>query len=131
MYELQILVFFSNVLCALKIPSMFYTYEAFLLIIPDELLNSRTLAEQLSEISESFIAFGGVAGVSPTALIEIAARCSNFTDSMTEVCDMWLQKCHQEQTPPTWSAVSEILHLIGHDELSHGLLEVYTTGMII
>ena len=103
----------------------------FAVIVSDELLNLKTLTEQLSGIAESFIAFGSVAGVSPTALIEIAARCSNFTDSMTEVCDLWLQKCHQEQTPPTWSAVSEILHLIGHDELSHGLLEVYKTGMKI
>ena len=101
------------------------------MIDPDELLNLKTLSEQLSEISESFIAFGGVAGVSPTALIEIAARCSNFTDSLTEVCDLWLKKCHQEQNPPTWHTVSEILRLIGHDELSQGLLKVYKTGMIL
>ena len=94
-------------------------------------MNLKTLTEQLSEISQSFITFGRVAGVSPTALIEIAARCSNYTDSMTAVCDLWLQKYHQEQTPPTWQAVSKILHLIGHNELSRGLLEVYKTGMNI
>ena len=90
----------------------------------------KTLSQQVSEISEGFIAFGGVAGVSPTALIEIAARSSNFTDSMTEVCDLWLTNCHQEQTTPTWHTVSEILHLIGHDELSQGLLKLYKIGMI-
>ena len=95
----------------------------------DGLLNLNTLSEQLSEISECFIAFGGVAGVSPTALIEVAARCSNFTDSMTEVCDLWLQKCQHEATPPTWHAVARILHIIGHTELSKDLMKVYKTGM--
>ena len=113
---------------------LLYTYDALIfmyLIDPDELLNLKTLSEQLNEISESFRAFRGVAGVSPTALIEVAARCSNFTDSMTEVCDLWHKKCHKWQTPPTWHTVSEILHLIGHDKLSQDLLKVYKIGMIL
>ena len=101
------------------------------MIGPDDLLNLKTLSEKLSEILERFRAFRGVTGAYPTAMIEVAARCSNLTDSMTEVCDLWLKKCHQWQIPPTRHTVSEILHLIGHDELSQDLLKVYKTGMIL
>jgi len=48
---------------------------------------------------------------------------------MSEVCELWLKKCQQEQTPPTWQAVAEILDLIGHSDFSKKLLMVYNTGM--
>ena len=67
--------------------------------------------------------------MSPTKLIEIAAKSSNFMESMTGVCKLWLEKCQQENTPPTWHAVAEILDLIGQKQLSKELLEVYKTGI--
>ena len=67
--------------------------------------------------------------MSPNQLIKIAATSSNFVDSMTEVCKLWLEKCQQENTPPTWHAVAEILDLIGQKQLSKELLEVYKTGI--
>ena len=97
----------------------------------DGLLNLNTLSVQLDQISESFLAFGAVAGVSPTALIEVAAKSSNFHDSMIEICDLWLKKCQHEETPPTWHAVARILHIIGHTELSKDFMKVYKTGMTV
>ena len=69
--------------------------------------------------------------MSPTQLIEIAARSLSFVDSMTEVCKLWLEKCQQEQTPPTWHAVAEMLDLIGHKQFSKELLEVYKAGIVL
>ena len=69
--------------------------------------------------------------MSPTQLIEIAAKSSSFVDSMTQVCKLWLEKCQQENTPPTWHVVAEILDLIGQKQLSKELLEVYKTGIFI
>ena len=57
-------------------------------------------------------------------------KSSSHNESMTEVCDMWLKKCEQEQTRPTWHMVAEILDLIGHKEFSKKLLQqVYVKGM--
>ena len=83
---------------------------------------------QLGQISESFISFGSVAGLSPASLKEIVAKSSSPHDSMREVCDLWLQKCSQEQTPPTWHSVSKIVDIIGQKELSKKLLQIYATG---
>ena len=69
--------------------------------------------------------------MSPTNLIEIAAKSSSFVDSMTEVCKLWLEKCQQEQTPPTWHAVAEILDLMGYKQFSKDLLKVYKTGIAL
>ena len=83
---------------------------------------------QLGPISESFVAFGSVAGISLASLNDIGAKSSSSYHSMTEVCDLWLQKCRQEQSPPTWHTVAEILEIIGHNKLSKKILQVYTTG---
>jgi len=90
------------------------------------MLNLLTLSAELGQISESYIAFGSVAGVSPASLTEIVN-----SDSMTEVCDLWLKNCQQEQTPPTWHAVAEILDLIGQKKVSNKLLQVYNTGLSV
>ena len=86
---------------------------------------------ELGKISESFTSFGSVAGVSPASLKAIVAKSSSPYDSMTDVCDLWLQKCQQEQTTPTWDGVAEILDMIGHKILSKHILQVYTTGIYI
>ena len=97
----------------------------------DEQLNLHTLSAQLGPISESFIAFGSVAGVSPASLSEIVVKSASYNDSMSEVCGLWLKKCQQEQTQPTWHMVAEILDLIGHKEFSKKLMQVYNKGMLI
>ena len=84
---------------------------------------------KLGEISESFISFGSVAGISPASLKAIVAKSSSPHDSMAEICDLWLQKCKQEQTPPTWHAIAEILEIIGHNKLSKDILQIYVTGI--
>ena len=59
------------------------------------------------------------------------AKSSSPYDSMTEVFDLWLQKCQQEQTTPTWDGFAEILEMIGHKRLSKHILQVHTTGIYI
>ena len=94
----------------------------------DDLLYLKTLMAQLGHISESFILFGSDAGLSPASLKEIVAKSSSPHDSMGDVCDLWLQKCREVQTPPTWHTVSDIPYLIGHKELSKKLLHMYAAG---
>ena len=91
----------------------------------------KTLTAQLGQISESFMAFGSVAGISPANLNEVVAKSSSSLHSMTEVCDLWLQKCRHEQSPPTWHTIAEILEIIGHNKLSKDILQVYATGNFI
>ena len=85
---------------------------------------------QLRPISEHFKLFGSVAGISPVSLNKIVDSSAIPFDGLVEVCDAWLDKCRKENTPPTWSAVAEILSLIGQDKLSHDITQVYTTGII-
>ena len=94
----------------------------------EDLLNLNTLMAQLGQISESFISFGSVAGLSPASLKETVAKSSSPHDSMAEICDLWLQKCRLEQTPPTWHAVSIIVDQISHKELSKKLLQIYAAA---
>jgi len=65
------------------------------------------------------------------SLTEIVAKSLSNSDSMMEVCNLWLKKCQQAQTPPTWHAVAEILDLIGQKTFSKKLLQVYNTGLSI
>ena len=57
-------------------------------------------------------------------------KSASHNESMTEVCDMWLKKCQQEQTRPTWHMVAEIVDLIGHKDFSKKLLQVYNKGTL-
>ena len=79
-------------------------------------------------MSKDFRLFGSVAGISPDTLDKIVASCAAPYDGLVEVCDAWLDKCRKEKTTPTWSAVADILSLIGQDKLSHDIMQVYTTG---
>ena len=102
----------------------------FVLFIIDETLNLDSLLIQLRPISKDFRLFGSVAGIAPDILDKIVANSAAPFDGLVEVCDAWLDKCRRERTPPTWSAVAEIISLIGKDKLSHDIMKVYTTGKI-
>ena len=69
--------------------------------------------------------------MSPTAPTEMLLGVKISLTASLKFVTCGFKKRHQEQTPPTWHTVSEILHLIGHDELSQGLLKVYKTCMIL
>ena len=78
---------------------------------------------------KEFKLLGSVAGISPDFLDRIVSSSAAPFDGLVEVCDAWLDKCRKENIPPTWSAVGEILSLIGWDKLSYDIMQVYKTGM--
>ena len=82
-------------------------------------------------MSKDFRLFGSVAGISPDTLDKIVTSSAAPYDGLVEVCDAWLDKCRKEKTTPTWSAVADILSLVGQDKLSRDIMQVYTTGKII
>ncbi len=96
----------------------------------DNALDLNTLLLQLRPISEKFRLFGSVAGISPSSLNTIVSECVSPYNALMEVCDLWLEKCRNEEVVPTWHAVAEILDLIGEEKLSKSLLEVYLSGML-
>jgi len=79
-------------------------------------------------MEEHYKQFGMVAGVSMETLDEIESSCEKAYDALVEVCDQWLRKCQEEKITPSWRIVAEILSLIGQNQLSQDLLEVYKTG---
>ena len=83
---------------------------------------------QLRPISDHYRLFGSVAGISPDSINDIVAKTSSSYDGLTEICELWLKKCHADGIQPTWRAVAEILHLIGCKKLSEMILQVYFTG---
>ncbi len=91
-------------------------------------MNIDSLLIQLGPIIDKFRLFGSVAGISPAILDEITAHAAVPYDGMVEVCDAWLKKCRAENVTPTWTAVAEILSLLGYHAMSHNILLVYETG---
>ena len=83
---------------------------------------------QLRSISDNFKQFGSVAGISPSRLNQIVVSCKTSYDGLTEVCDLWLEKCRRDKTPPTWHAVAAILSMIGNKMLADKIMDVYITG---
>ena len=100
------------------------------LLIAEKTLNLDSLLIQLRSISKNFRLFGSVAGISPDKLDHIVSCCTTSYDGLLEVCDLWLKKCQNEKSPPTWHAVAEILSLIGHYKLADDILQVYATGIV-
>ena len=111
----------------------FYIYDCLpvIFVLTDSLISLDTLIIQLRPISSDFRLFGSVAGISPVKLDQIVATSSIPYDGLVEVCNLWLEKCHEENTPPTWCSVAEILTLIGHKPLADAIMKVYTTGKFI
>ena len=99
-----------------------------MLLFLDETLNLDSLLIQLKPKCKDFKLFGSVAGISPDTLDKIVASCAAPYDGLVEVCDAWLDKCRKEKNTPTWSAVADILSLIGQEKLSRDIMRVYITG---
>ncbi len=94
----------------------------------DKTLDLKSLVLHLSPISDKFKLFGSVAGICPTSLNMIIAECTSPYNALMKVCQLWLEKCRNEEVVPTWHAVAEILDLIGETKLSTEVLEVYAKG---
>ncbi len=84
---------------------------------------------QLRPISDKYKLIGSLAGISSDTLNKIEAHTAEPFDKLVEVCDYWLKKCRNEDVPLTWKAVADILTLIGQEQLSCDIVEVYVTGI--
>ncbi len=91
-------------------------------------LDLKSLILLLSPISDKFKLFGSVAGISPSSLNMIVAECTTPYNAIMQVCQLWFEKCRNEEVIPTWKAIAEILDLIGETKLSKEVLEVYVKG---
>ncbi len=89
-----------------------------------------TLLIQLRPISDKYKLIGSIAGVSLDILNEIESHTAEPFDKLVEVCDYWLKQCRIDDIPLTWKAVADILTLIGQEQMSCGIMEVYATGML-
>ncbi len=87
-----------------------------------------TILIQLSSLAHEFKSIGRFAGLNIDLLDEIESCVSVPYDGLVEVCDAWLRKCQEDTNALTWRNVAEILSLLGHNQLSHDIMQVYITG---
>ncbi len=110
---------------------IFYNCVNHLNIILDKELNLDTLLIQLNPIMHQFKVLGQVVGISSDLLDQIESSTANPHDGLVEVCDAWLRKCRDNDVTLTWKHVAEALSLIGQKQLSHDIMQVYTTGKVL
>ncbi len=102
-----------------------------LILVSDELLNLDTLLIELKSISQYFKQLGSHIGISRDYLDQIESSVAVPYDGLVEVCDAWLRKCEDNEITLTWRHLADILSSMEQHQLSHNIMQVYATGMLL
>ena len=71
---------------------------------------------------------GQVVGLPSDLLDQIESSAAVPYDGLVEVCDAWLRKYRDNDWIITWSNVAEAVRSLGEHQLSHSIMEVYSSG---